>query len=195
MIQIDNAIVSIDVIKENFKCDIKKCRGLCCVYGDAGAPLEKHELRILKKIYPKVKPYLRHEGIITIENEGPYVIDKDKDFVTPIIRGKECAYTVFNNGVAMCGIERAFADKKINFRKPLSCYLYPVRIKKYKDFDAVNYDRWNICEPARVLGNKLKIPVFRFVEDALICKYGKKWIEELKKYASGKPNSGNALIE
>ncbi len=191
MLQIDNIIVSIDILKENFKCDIKKCKGLCCVHGDAGAPLEKYELSILKEIYPKVKPYLRQEGINTIENEGTHVIDKDKDYVTPIIKGKECAYTVFEHGVAKCGIELAFADSEINFRKPLSCYLYPIRIKKYNTFDAVNYDRWDICKPARELGNKLNIPVFKFVEDALVCKYGKEWVEELKKFASGSLNSGD----
>ena len=192
MLQIDNIIVSMDIVKENFKCDIKKCKGLCCVHGDSGAPLEEYELSILKEIYPEVKPYLRREGISTIENEGTYIIDKDKDYVTPVINGKECAYAVFELGVAKCGIELAFADRRISFRKPLSCYLYPVRIKKYNNFDAVNYDRWNICEPARELGNKLNIPVFEFVEDALVCKYGKKWLEELKRFASDMLKPGHA---
>ena len=170
MLQIGNTIVSIDIIKENFKCDLKKCKGLCCIHGDSGAPLERYELSILKEIYPLVKPYLRKEGINTIEKAGTYIVDIEKDYVTPIIKGKECAYTIFENGVAKCGIEQAFTDGKTNFRKPLSCYLYPIRIRKYSNFDAVNYDRWNICEPARKLGNELNMPVFKFVEDALVCK-------------------------
>ncbi len=184
MLQIENTLVSIDVVKENFKCDIKKCKGLCCVHGDSGAPLEEFELNILKDIYPAIKPYLRYEGIITIENEGTYVIDKDKEYVTPIINGKECAYTVFENGVAKCGIELAFINRKTEFRKPLSCCLYPVRIKKHNTFDAVNYDRWKICEPARELGNNLNLPVYKFVEDALISKYGKEWFKKLIKIAA-----------
>jgi hypothetical protein len=184
MLQIENTLVSIDVVKENFKCDIKKCKGLCCVHGDSGAPLEEFELSILKDIYPAIKPYLRYEGIITIENEGNYVIDKDKEYVTPIINGKECAYTVFENGVAKCGIELAFINKKTEFRKPLSCCLYPVRIKKHNTFDAVNYDRWTICEPARELGNIMNLPVYKFVEDALISKYGKEWFKKLIKIAA-----------
>jgi hypothetical protein len=183
MLQIENTLVSIDVVRENFKCDIKKCRGLCCVHGDSGAPLEKYELNILKNIYPVIRPYLRSEGIRTIENEGSYIIDKDKEYVTPIIEGKECAYTVFENGIAKCGIELAFINKKTNFRKPLSCCLYPVRIKKYKTFDAVNYDRWTICEPAREFGNKLNLPVYKFVEDALIIKYGRAWVKKLNEMA------------
>jgi hypothetical protein len=183
MLQIENTLVSIDVVRENFKCDIKKCRGLCCVHGDSGAPLEKYELNILKNIYPVIRPYLRSEGIRTIENEGSYIIDKDKEYVTPIIEGKECAYTVFENGIAKCGIELAFINKKTNFRKPLSCCLYPIRIKKYKTFDAVNYDRWTICEPAREFGNKLNLPVYKFVEDALIIKYGRAWFKKLNEMA------------
>ena len=189
MLQIENTLISIDVVKENFKCDIKKCKGLCCVHGDSGAPLEEYELNILKEIYPVIKPYLRAEGIRTIENDGKYVIDKDKEFVTPIINGKECAYTIFEDGIAKCGIELAFVDKKTDFRKPLSCCLYPIRIKKYNNFDAVNYDRWKICEPARVLGNRLNLPVFKFVDDALNIKYGKEWMKRLNKIASNILNS------
>ena len=183
MLQIENTLVSIDVVKENFKCDIKKCKGLCCVHGDSGAPLEEFELSILKDIYPAIKPYLRYEGIITIENEGNYVIDKDKEYVTPIINGKECAYTVFENGVAKCGIELAFINKKTEFRKPLSCCLYPIRIKKRNNFEVVNYDKWEICDPARELGNILNLPVYKFVAEALIAKYGEEWFKKLIKTA------------
>ncbi|UCH15402.1 MAG: DUF3109 family protein [Bacteroidales bacterium] len=189
MLQIENTLVSIDIVKENFKCNIKKCKGLCCVHGDSGAPLEEYELNILRDIYPLIKSYLRPEGIRTIENEGKYVIDKEKEYVTPIIDGKECAYTIFEEGIAKCAIELAFVDKKTDFRKPLSCCLYPIRIKKYNNFDAVNYDRWKICEPARVLGNRMKLPVFKFAGDALTIKYGKEWMKKLNNIASNILNS------
>jgi hypothetical protein len=184
MLQIENTLVSEEVVKENFKCDIKKCKGLCCVHGDSGAPLEDYELNILKDIYPAIKPYLRHEGIRTIENEGNYVIDQDKEYVTPIVNGKECAYTVFENGVAKCGIELAFINKKTKFRKPLSCCLYPIRIKKRNNFEVVNYDRWKVCDPARELGNILNLPVYKFLAEALITKFGKEWFEKLIKIAA-----------
>ncbi len=190
MFQIGNTLVSIEVLQESFKCDIKKCKGLCCVHGDSGAPLEKYELNILRDIYPAVKSYLRPEGIRTIENEGYYVVDRDKEYVTPIINGKECAYTVFENGIAKCGIELAFVDRMTDFRKPLSCCLYPIRIKKHEDYDAVNYDRWKICDPARDLGKSLNLPVFKFVEDALIARYGKEWVGKLNDIAAKIIKSG-----
>ena len=184
MFQIGNTLISVDIVKENFKCDLRKCKGACCVHGDSGAPLEENELRILKKIFPVIKPYLRNKGLKAIEEQGTYVIDKDKEFVTPLIDNKECAYTNFENGIARCAIELACNDKKISFQKPVSCYLYPVRIKKYNDFDAVNYDKWKICEPARELGNGLNIPVYKFLEDALIYKYGKEWFSKLSLIAA-----------
>ncbi len=183
MIQIDRTLVSIDVLKENFKCDLVKCKGACCVHGDSGAPLENHEPDLLKVILPDIKPYLRDEGIKAIEVQGAFVIDQENEYVTPLIDNNECAYAVFDKGVAKCAIELAFIDKKIDFQKPLSCCLYPVRIKKYKNFDAVNYDKWSICDPARELGNKSDIPVFVFVKDALIRKFGKDWYNQLLKVA------------
>ena len=179
MIQIGKTLVSADILNESFKCDILKCKGACCVHGDSGAPLEEHELGILKEIFPGIKPYLRYKGLKAIEDQGTYVIDKDNECVTPLIDNNECVYANFENGIAKCAIELAFIDKKISFQKPISCCLYPVRIKKYKNFDAVNYDKWKICEPARELGNALDIPVFFFVKDALIHKYGKEWFNKL----------------
>ncbi|WP_372642140.1 DUF3109 family protein [Ancylomarina sp.] len=180
MLQIGNAIVSLDVIEKKFICDFGKCKGACCIEGDSGAPLDEDEKAILEEIYPNIKEYLTEKGIEEIEKQGTSVIDADGDLVTPIINGKECVYTVFENGLALCGIEKAFIDGKITYRKPISCSLYPIRIEKYPEFDAVNYNKWSICGPARELGFKMGTPVYKFLKEPLIRKYGEEWYKELE---------------
>ena len=183
MFEIDNKIISLDLIQQKFTCDLEKCRGYCCVYGESGAPLEEEEVRILKKIFPEIREILRPEGILAIEKLGTSVVDEDKDKVTPLIGKMECAYVIFENGIARCGIEKAFEAGIISFRKPVSCHLYPVRIKKYDKFEAINYDRWHVCDPACINGNDLNIPVYLFVKDALIRKYGEEFIRKLDRIA------------
>jgi Protein of unknown function (DUF3109). len=180
VLQIGKAIVSLDVIEKKFICDISKCCGACCVEGDSGAPLDEEEKQIIEDIYPDIKEYLTERGIEEIEKQGTTVIDSDGDLVTPIIDGKECVYTIFENGNAMCGIEKAFFDGKISYRKPISCQLYPIRIDKYAEFDAVNYNKWDICKPARELGFKNGTPVYKFLKEPLIRKYGEDWYNELE---------------
>jgi hypothetical protein len=188
MISIDNTLVSDDIIKEKFVCDLVKCKGACCVGGESGAPLEEEEKEILENIYDKVKPYLAKEGIEAIEKYGLYLKDLDDDLVTPLINGDgACAYAIFENGIAQCGIEKAYREKKIDFQKPVSCHLYPVRITKYKNYDAVNYHEWEVCSPACSLGKKLQVPVYMFLKDSLVRKYGAAWYEKLK-LAAGKPS-------
>jgi hypothetical protein len=180
MIEIDKAIVSLELIEQNFVCDTSICKGACCVHGDSGAPLETVESETLKKIYPKVKPYMQLSGIQTIDKEGVAVIDTDGDLVTPLIDGKECAFTYFENGEAKCAIEKAWFEKKVSFRKPVSCWLYPIRITKCNDFDAVNYHRWDICKCAVAKGEKEKTPVYVFLKEPLTQKYGSDWYTELE---------------
>ena len=181
MIQIDDKLVSLELFKEDFVCNLCACKGACCVEGQSGAPLTEDEVEIIKAEYQNVKPYLRSEGIEAIEEQGTSIIDSDGDHVTPLREGKECAYTVFSDdGMAMCGIELAWKDCKTNFQKPVSCHLYPVRTKKYPTFEAVNYERWQICKPACALGKELSVPVFRFTKDALMRKYGEAWYNELE---------------
>ncbi|MFI5217881.1 MAG: DUF3109 family protein [Bacteroidia bacterium] len=185
MIAIGNTLVSDELIREKFVCDLNKCKGACCVEGVSGAPLENNELKILEDIYEDVKPYLTKEGIETLEKDGMYVKDTDGDFVTPLINGNgACAYTIYKNGIAQCGIEKAHSEKKINFQKPISCHLYPVRITKYKNYEAVNYHEWEICSHACQLGKKLKMPVYMFVKNSLLRKYGTTWFNQLKLAAS-----------
>jgi hypothetical protein len=180
MLQIDNTLISLDVITARFHCDLRACKGACCVSGDSGAPLESSEVEILNTIYPSLKPFLREESVKAIEEQGTSVIDFEGDRVTPLIDGKECAYTLFENGIARCAIETAHSHRAIQFRKPISCYLYPVRIKKYSQSEAVNYDRWDICSEAIPLGNELDMPVYRFVKKPLVQQYGQKWFNLLE---------------
>jgi Protein of unknown function (DUF3109) len=180
MIQIGETIISADLVTKLFTCDLQRCKGACCVLGDSGAPVDENEKIILQEIFPSLRPFLSPEGIRAIEELGTSVTDADKECVTPLIEGKECAYAVFENEIARCGIEKAFLAGVISFRKPISCFLYPVRIKKYKTFEAVNYDTWSVCDPARVLGASLQAPVYEFTAPALRLKYGEEWFQALK---------------
>lgn len=186
MIQIDDALISKDVFDKKFVCDLNACKGACCIEGDSGAPLETDELIILEEIYDKVKPYMREEGIQSVEQHGVYVEDTwDGEMVTPLVNNKECAYVTYDEkGSLKCAIEEAYLDGKIEWRKPISCHLYPIRIKAYKDYDAVNYDKWDICGAACSLGEKLGVKVYQFAKEALIRKYGEEWfktVEEVDK--------------
>jgi hypothetical protein len=183
MIEIGETIISTDVVTRLFTCDLLKCKGACCVMGDSGAPVDENEKVLLEEIFPELMPFLRPEGVRAIEKQGTSVTDTDNEQVTPLIEGKECAYTVFENGIARCGIEKAFLAGAVPIRKPLSCYLYPVRIKKYAKFEAVNYDSWSICDPARILGASLHMPVYEFTAPALRQKYGEEWLQALKQAA------------
>lgn len=182
MISHGNTLLSEELLSEQFVCDLQKCKGACCVEGDAGAPLEPEEVDILKKEYSNFESYLRPEGRAAVAEQGTHVIDPmDDEPVTPLVNGAECAYVIFDEkGTTLCGIEKAWRDGKTSFRKPVSCHLYPIRIQRYKSFDAVNYHQWQICAPACDLGKELKVPVFRFAKDALIRKYGENWYQELE---------------
>ncbi len=179
MISIENTIISDDLNDVCFACDLKKCKGGCCVEGDGGAPLDAEEISILEDEIEVIKPFMRAEGIAVIEQTGVFVCDTDGNMVTPLVNNRECAYVYFENDIAFCAIEKAWELKKLKFRKPISCHLYPIRIKCYNDFDAVNYQFWNICEKAVINGKRLNVKVFEFLKEPLIRKYGLKWYKEL----------------
>jgi hypothetical protein len=183
MIAIQNTLVSEDLLEKKFVCDLKACKGECCVAGDSGAPLDKEELEILESVVEKVKPYMTKKGIKAVEKNGSWVKDSDGDYTTTLVsEGGECAFVFFDeNKIAKCSIESAYYDGKIKWKKPISCYLYPVRITKHKNYDAVNYHKWEICKPACECGAKLNVPVFQFLKEPLITKYGKEWFNELLK--------------
>lgn len=181
MFQIKKTIVSEAVLDQDFVCNLKACKGACCIEGDAGAPLDKEEVDILNSIYPKVKPYLRPEGIEAIAKQGTSITTVFGDLETPLVNGKECAYVIFDDKqTALCGIEQAYNNGDIDFKKPISCHLYPVRVKNYSEFSAVNYDKWAICDDACALGKQLQVPIYKFVKDALIRKFGAEWYAELE---------------
>ena len=180
MILIDNTCISDDIEDQFFVCNLDKCKGACCVEGDSGAPLDENELPILEEIYPFVEPYLSPEGKAVIAKEGTYTKDWDGDYVTPVINGRECAYAIYDQkGILKCGIEEAYNDGKVDWKKPISCHLYPIRVTKYESFHALNYDRWPICSPACSFGEQLNVPIYKFVREALIRAYGEEWYGRL----------------
>jgi len=184
MFQLGKTIVSEDIIEKDFICNLSACKGACCVDGDAGAPLEKEEAKILKVIYPKVKPFLRKEGIEVIEKQGTYITTEDGELETPLINGADCAYVIYDeNETALCAIEEAYNQGEVKWKKPVSCHLYPVRVKDYSEFSAVNYHQWHICDDACSLGKELQVPVYKFVKEALVRKFGEDWYMELEKVA------------
>ncbi len=185
MIVIDNILISDDVAEKQFVCDLNKCKGACCVEGDGGAPLELDEMKALDAVYEAVKPYMTKKGIATVEEKGKYVFEKDDEYTgygTPLIGNTgACAYVNFDDkGIAQCSIEQAFNDGVVSFHKPISCHLYPIRIKEYKHSTAVNYERWDICDDACTLGAQLKVPTYIFVKNALIKKFGEEFYEQLE---------------
>jgi hypothetical protein len=184
MFQLGKTIVSESIIEKDFVCNLSACKGACCIDGDAGAPLDSEEIKILKDIYPKVKPFLRKEGIAAIEAQGTHITTDFGDYETPLINGADCAYVIFDDKkTALCAIEEAYNQGEISWKKPVSCHLYPIRVKAYSEFSAVNYDNWEICDDACTLGKELQVPVYKFVKEALIRKFGEDWYTELEKVA------------
>lgn len=188
MLEIGKTIVSFDVLEEHFMCDLLKCKGACCVEGDSGAPLTQEEGVIIEQILSDVEPYMSNEGRAVIREKGTSVIDYDGDLVTPLINNRECAFVYRDEqGVTKCAIEKAFLDGKTTFRKPVSCHLFPVRITAYKRFDAVNYQQLAICKSGRTCGKGQKLPLYQFLKEPLIRKYGSEWYEQLHYAAQQKP--------
>ncbi|MBM1105384.1 DUF3109 family protein [Aurantibacter crassamenti] len=184
MFQIGKTIVSEEIIEKDFVCNLNACKGACCIDGNAGAPLEDKETEILVDIYSRVKPFLRPEGIAAIEDQGAFVKGDDGEWETPLVNESECAYVIFDEkNITKCGIEEAYNQGAIPWKKPVSCHMYPVRVREYTELTAVNYHKWEICDPACSLGAELKVPIFKFVKEALIRKFGKVWYAELEKVA------------
>jgi len=179
MLRIGDTIFSLDILEKQFKCDLPRCLGNCCRYGDSGAPLSDDEVDILEKIWPEVKPYLRPEGVGVIEKEGTSVVDFENENVTPLIGREECAYALLSGNLFMCGIEKAYSEGKISFRKPLSCHLFPARIKEYPGFRAVNYQELSICHHAVESGKKEGVYVYEFLRAPLIRALGEDTYNEL----------------
>jgi hypothetical protein len=181
MIEIGRTIISRDIFEEHFLCDLLSCKGACCVEGDSGAPLNKEEAQIIEKEYPAFAAYLPGKHKHEIEKQGFSVIDKDGDLVTPLINNGQCVYTFTDEkGILKCAIEKAFFEGKTSFRKPVSCHLFPIRITEYKRYDAVNYQELAICATGKACGKAAKLPLYKFLKEPLIRKYGEEWYNEVE---------------
>ena len=184
MFQIDDTLVSLDVVERCFLCDLSHCKGQCCVEGDSGAPLEEEELPKLQAVLPLIWDALSPAAQAIIQKQGVAYIDEEGDLVTSIVHGKDCVFTCYDaDGVCKCAIEKAYREGKSDFYKPISCHLYPIRITQYRDFKAVNYHRWAVCKAAELLGEREKLPVYRFLKEPLIRKFGQEWYEALDECA------------
>ena len=189
MIQIDNTLVSLDVLERQFLCDLSHCKGICClgaccIEGDAGAPVSEEECRKLKEILPVIWDDLAPKAQEIIKKQGVAYIDEEGDLVTSIVNGKDCVFTCYDaDGTCKCAVEKAYREGKLSFYKPVSCHLYPIRVEKYDTFEAVNYNRWSICKAAEILGKKEKLPVYKFLKEPLVRRFGKDWYEALEEIA------------
>lgn len=185
MVVIGDILVSDEVVSEKFVCNLNACKGACCWEGDFGAPISENEKQILDDIYLSIKPFLSPEGQQVLENKGKYTYYKQvNEWGTPLLENAECAYLTYSDlGIAQCGIEKAYLAGATSFIKPISCHLYPIRVKsEIVGYEWLNYEKWSICSAACSLGKELKMPVFQFVKDALIRKYGTPFYEELNAY-------------
>ncbi|MFT4060848.1 MAG: DUF3109 family protein [Edaphocola sp.] len=190
MIAIDNILISDEVVEKQFVCNLDKCKGGCCVDGDTGAPITQEEADIIEDIYPMLKPLLAPNAVALIEDEGAYTFDDEYGLVTPTLNGGICAYGFYDEkGIVKCAIEQLYREDKITFKKPISCHLFPIRITEYDSFEAVNYEpRDTLCKPACKLGKSLKIPVYQFLKEPLVRKYGADFYDALD--ATAKANFG-----
>ena len=179
MIVINNALISEEIRDVRFCCDLEKCKGACCIEGDAGAPLNEEEISELEDCIDRIKPYMSQGGISVVEKSGVFDYDMHGEYVTPLIDDKDCAFVYYENKIARCAIEKACEEKKIDFRKPLSCHLYPIRIKKYGQSEAVNYHTWHICKPAYTRGKDINLPLYKFLKEPLTRKFGEDWYGQL----------------
>jgi hypothetical protein len=181
MIEIGRTIISRDIFEEQFLCDLLKCKGACCEEGDSGAPLTIEEAEIIEREYPNFSEYLPGKHKHEIEKQGFSVIDSDGDLVTPLLNNRQCVYTFTDErGILKCAIEKAFFEGKTTFRKPVSCHLFPIRITEYKRYDAVNYQELSICRPGKECGKAAKLPLYKFLKEPLIRKYGEEWYNEVE---------------
>lgn len=180
MLQIQDTLVSLDLAEEYFCCDLDQCLGACCIEGDAGAPLELDEIERLEEVLPEIEPDLLPRAVDEIRESGVAYTDEEGDLVTTIIDGRNCAFSCYaEGGKCLCAIDKAYREGRVKWRKPISCYLYPLRLTKYPTFTAVNYHRWKICRPAVANGRRLGIRLYQAMKEPLTERFGQEWYDEL----------------
>lgn len=181
LVEIGDKVVSTQLFERKFVCDLNACKGACCVEGDAGAPLTLEEVDLLEDSLEHILPFMRPEGISEVERNGVFYMDDENEPVTALVNGGECAFVYFDDqGITKCAVEQAYNLGKTKFKKPISCHLYPIRVRQYHDFKALNYDTWNICAPACACGEKLDVPVYRFLKEPIIRAFGAGFFEEME---------------
>lgn len=181
LVEIKDKIVSTQIFERKFVCDLNACKGACCIEGDAGAPLSFEEVSILEDDLENIKPFMRSEGIAAVEDKGVFYMDQDNEPVTTLVNDKECAFVFFDeNGITKCAIEKANKEGKTDFKKPISCHLYPIRVKQFNEYQAINYDSWSICSEACTLGESLSVPVYKFLQEPLTKAFGLDFFKELE---------------
>ncbi len=179
MIIVDDVLVSDEIKEIYFACNLQACKGDCCVLGDAGAPLEEEEIAILEDDVDDIVPFMTEAGLEVIKRIGVFEYDTDGEYVTPLIDDVECAFVYLENGISYCAIEKAFLEGKIKFQKPVSCHLYPIRLSKVGPSTAINYHKWDICAPALLKGNQNGDPLYSYLKQPLIRKFGEDWYKKL----------------
>lgn len=182
IIEIGDKLVSTEIFEKEFVCNLGACKGICCVEGDDGAPLSMEEVNLLEDHIEAIKPFMTPEGKKRVEEKGVFYMDRDNEPVTVLNEGKECSFvTKGDDGIYKCSIENAYREKAIDFNKPISCHLYPIRVKSFRSFTSLNYDRWPICSDACVLGKELKVSVYKFLKEPLTRAFGAPFYQELVK--------------
>jgi hypothetical protein len=193
IIEIGNILVSDELLTKHFVCDLNACKGACCVEGDDGAPLTTDEVDLLEDNIEAIKPYMTQAGIDVVNESGVFYMDRTNEPVTALVNGKDCAFvTLDEKGITKCGVEQAYRDGKIEFNKPISCHLYPIRVSKFSTFESLNYDRWPICNPACSLGEQLKVPVYKFLKEPITRAYGDEFYNELEQVDEQMQNVENS---
>ncbi len=184
MVEIDDKLISMDVFEKKFVCDLAACKGACCVEGNGGAPVEEEEIELLEKHFDAAKKYLSEENIQAVESQGFFVVGEDGELETPLKNSDECAYVHYDkNGTVKCSYDTAFRNGEIDWMKPISCHLYPIRLTQLKTHTALNYHKWGICAPACECGSKLNVPVYKFLKEPLIRKFGGEFYKEIERAA------------
>ena len=180
MIEVDDKLLSLDLFEKKFVCNLTACKGICCIEGNAGAPLEMEEIDILEESLDAIKPYMRQEGIEVIEKQGVFYMDEDNEPVTSLVKNGACTFVYFDkNNSTKCSIEKAHSEGKLDFKKPISCHLYPLRVTKLRNYEAVNFNQWDICSDACTLGTELNVKVYKFLKEPIIRKWGERFFTEL----------------
>ena len=193
MLVIDHTILPEALFSQCFCCDLQRCRGACCIEGDAGAPLEEEEVGELEDLLPDILPFMTAAGREVVEKGGVFDYDMDGCLVTPLVNDRECVFMYEEEGCALCAIEKAFLERRIPFRKPISCHLYPIRIERKNWYDVLQYHRWDICDPARACGAGKGIPLIEYLKEPLVRKYGEEWYRKVQDALASRKEASSVL--